>query len=287
MLAIQAVSVALFEDRGFENVTVEEVASQSQVSPSTLYRYFGTKESLVVWDDLDRLMEAALETHLGRDEPFGDLKRAFVGAYSDLSKEELLALRRRADLIDREPALLAAQVAALHTAQEQLLPVLAKVYKRGKRGLGSGDDPAHRLDGPGCGPGTLAGRTEEAQFGELRGSRIFCGGRRARQTLGSCKGLRVLETDQCCGNPFSNWEFFSTKGVTGPLPFVFVDGTCHPSGPGDQHETNHASTFASHHLPRLRFFVRLRKFGGRWLQRNPRARRTQSGFDHHPPMKKR
>ncbi len=135
MLAIQAVSVALFEDRGFENVTVEEVASQSQVSPSTLYRYFGTKESLVVWDDLDRLMEAALETHLGRDEPFGDLKRAFVGAYSDLSKEELLALRRRADLIDREPALLAAQVAALHTAQEQLLPVLAKVYKRGKRDL--------------------------------------------------------------------------------------------------------------------------------------------------------
>ena len=135
MRAIQDGAIDLFEARGFENVPVDLVAETAQVSPSTVYRYFGTKENLVVWDELDERVEAALVKQLGKTKPLADFRQAFVSAFSDLSKTELKTLRRRADLIDREPQLLAAQVAALHGAQEELLPVLTKVYKRSKRDL--------------------------------------------------------------------------------------------------------------------------------------------------------
>jgi AcrR family transcriptional regulator len=41
-------ALALFLDRGYENVTVREVAAAADVSPTTLLNHFSTKEALVV-----------------------------------------------------------------------------------------------------------------------------------------------------------------------------------------------------------------------------------------------
>lgn len=53
MHRIQHCAVDLFERHGFANVTVEQVAAAADVSPSTVYRYFGTKEYLVLRDERD------------------------------------------------------------------------------------------------------------------------------------------------------------------------------------------------------------------------------------------
>ncbi|ROR72363.1 TetR family transcriptional regulator [Bogoriella caseilytica] len=53
MRHVQSVALGLFLERGFEAVTVEEVAERSEVSASTVYRYFGTKEGLVLHDEFD------------------------------------------------------------------------------------------------------------------------------------------------------------------------------------------------------------------------------------------
>ena len=39
---IQEVAVAQFEEHGFDAVTIEQIAEHAEVSPSSIYRYFGT-----------------------------------------------------------------------------------------------------------------------------------------------------------------------------------------------------------------------------------------------------
>ena len=53
MRHIQHTAFALFEEKGFDNVTVEQVAEAADVSQSSIYRYFGTKEGLVFRDEYD------------------------------------------------------------------------------------------------------------------------------------------------------------------------------------------------------------------------------------------
>lgn len=45
--ALEAAAIELFERKGFEATTVEEIAGAANVSPRTLFRYFATKEDLV------------------------------------------------------------------------------------------------------------------------------------------------------------------------------------------------------------------------------------------------
>jgi AcrR family transcriptional regulator len=53
---IQAAALALFADRGFDDVTVEQVAEAAEVSVATVYRYFATKENLVLHDPVERVL---------------------------------------------------------------------------------------------------------------------------------------------------------------------------------------------------------------------------------------
>jgi AcrR family transcriptional regulator len=52
-------ALRLFLDRGFDEVSVNEVAAAAEVSKATLFRYFPTKEDLVLHRFADHLGEAA------------------------------------------------------------------------------------------------------------------------------------------------------------------------------------------------------------------------------------
>lgn len=50
---IQDEAFRLVQEQGFDATTIEAIASAAEVSPSTVYRYFGTKEGVLLWDELE------------------------------------------------------------------------------------------------------------------------------------------------------------------------------------------------------------------------------------------
>src|SRR5919107_191621 len=72
---IQERALDLFDERGFGAVTIEEIAAAAEVSPSSVYRYFGTKEGLIVADEFDTMSQEALEELFDLEDPVGTMTR--------------------------------------------------------------------------------------------------------------------------------------------------------------------------------------------------------------------
>jgi AcrR family transcriptional regulator len=132
MKRVQRVAVDLFAERGFAAVSVEQVATAAGVSPVSIYRWFGTKERLVLWDDYDpKLLNAIGEALEGRN-PLDAVREGVVRALAhvyDADRELVLA---RTKLIYAEPSLLAAALVDSRHLEAALREMFA--------GGGLGDD---------------------------------------------------------------------------------------------------------------------------------------------------
>ena len=59
--AIRQHALALFMEQGYDATTVEQIAEAAEVSPATFFRYFPTKEDVVLQDDFDIVALAQME----------------------------------------------------------------------------------------------------------------------------------------------------------------------------------------------------------------------------------
>jgi AcrR family transcriptional regulator len=77
--AIQQYALRLFRDQGYDESTIEEIAEVAEVSESTVYRYFSTKEDLVLWNEFDPLLIEAFREQPAELSPLQALRRSFRG----------------------------------------------------------------------------------------------------------------------------------------------------------------------------------------------------------------
>jgi AcrR family transcriptional regulator len=74
---VSEVAIRLFLEKGFDAVSVAEVAAAAEISKPTLFRYFPVKEDLVLYRIADHEDEAA-RIVAGRAAPLDELRRHFL-----------------------------------------------------------------------------------------------------------------------------------------------------------------------------------------------------------------
>jgi len=103
---VHSTALALFAERGYDHVTVEDVADACDLSRATIFRYFPTKEHLVVGHEPDRLadLREAFEQRPADEPVFAAIRHALVAVaqrYED-DRDELLLV---SSIVDGHPAL--------------------------------------------------------------------------------------------------------------------------------------------------------------------------------------
>ena len=102
---LRSVAFRLFREQGFAETTIEQIADEAEVSPSTFFRYFPTKEALVLADDLDPPMIAAFEEQPAEMTVFEALRSAFENVFGNLTEEDIAFERERQQLAFSVPEL--------------------------------------------------------------------------------------------------------------------------------------------------------------------------------------
>jgi AcrR family transcriptional regulator len=97
--AIRREAFRLFDENGYANTTVEQIADAAEVSPSTFFRYFPSKESVLLADDMDPVMLEALERQPRELAPMAAVRRAAEETFATMSEDQWEVERTRQRLI--------------------------------------------------------------------------------------------------------------------------------------------------------------------------------------------
>ncbi|MFL5797657.1 MAG: TetR family transcriptional regulator [Actinomycetota bacterium] len=131
----------LFTERGFDGTTIEDIVEQVEVSPRTFFRYFDSKEDVVIgfFDDLGLELRAALEARPVEEPPFTAVRHALaslVDVY--VSDEERVVAAKR--LANETPSIRARLLDKHARWENGMTEALAT-----RLGVDPGGDPRPRL----------------------------------------------------------------------------------------------------------------------------------------------
>jgi AcrR family transcriptional regulator len=121
--AIRQAAYRLIGEQGYEQTTVEQIAETAEVSPSTVFRYFATKEDIILTDEYDPVLEQAILNRPADEPPLVALREAVVTSLRLLYEEFRPEFMLRMQLVREVPALRA----QLHESMDQNIQLLCGV----------------------------------------------------------------------------------------------------------------------------------------------------------------
>jgi AcrR family transcriptional regulator len=140
MLELQEAALALFQERGFAGTSVDEIAARANVSRSTFFRYFGSKEAVLFAEQDDttvRLIELLLErpAEEGSVQAF---ERALLRIAEETAPDERRGSLRVLDQVMRDdPALQMRRVTLVERSTNAIAAAFAT--RKGRSGPGPQD----------------------------------------------------------------------------------------------------------------------------------------------------
>lgn len=96
--AIRAAAYRLFAEYGYDATPVDRIAAEADVSPSTVFRYFPTKEDIVLADDYDDSMAERLRARPTDEPPLVSVRMVMHETLSGTLNDPAL----RAEMVQRE-----------------------------------------------------------------------------------------------------------------------------------------------------------------------------------------
>jgi len=122
---IQKEALRLFLEKGFEATTIEEIAEAAEISPSTFFNYFPTKEEVVFQDELDPLILAAFNAQPEGTHPIRALRDSMKTVFGQLTAEQDNVMRQRISLMSSTPALRSAMLTQFADLVDQIAELMA------------------------------------------------------------------------------------------------------------------------------------------------------------------
>ncbi|MFE1174821.1 TetR/AcrR family transcriptional regulator [Streptomyces sp. NPDC058773] len=103
--AIRRAAYRLFEAQGYDATPIDQIAEAADVSPSTVFRYFPTKEDIVLTDEYDTVLATGLRAR-PTDEPMVEsMRRVTVEALREITAADRGELVQRIRLVREVPAI--------------------------------------------------------------------------------------------------------------------------------------------------------------------------------------
>ncbi|GAA4454876.1 acyl-CoA-like ligand-binding transcription factor [Phytohabitans houttuyneae] len=124
--AIQRHALRLFQERGYAATTIDQIAEAAEISPSTFFRYFPTKEDVVLLDGYDPIFIEAVRNQPPELSPLAAIRAGIREVSGRMSPEEWAAERERQELVRTVPELRARHLQQYVQAIELVAGVIAE-----------------------------------------------------------------------------------------------------------------------------------------------------------------
>ncbi|MGW8950112.1 TetR/AcrR family transcriptional regulator [Streptomyces sp. NPDC055709] len=123
--AIRRAMFRLIAEQGYEATTIEQIAAAAEVSPSTVFRYFPSKEDIVLAGEYDEAIERALRTRPVDEPPLDSLRAILTAAVCRMLENEPQEMHLRTKLMTEVPALRARMTESMAETSQSLARPLA------------------------------------------------------------------------------------------------------------------------------------------------------------------
>jgi AcrR family transcriptional regulator len=103
--SIREHALRLFREQGYDATTVDQIAEAADVSPSTFFRYYPTKEDVVLQDDVDVLAIGSFYSQPADLSVVAAFRAAAKDALASLTEQDMATLQETSSLIFTVPEL--------------------------------------------------------------------------------------------------------------------------------------------------------------------------------------